>query len=175
MTGSSACSRFERAWDAYTPAAAPQMTVASEEYATVDETGEADEGALTGKVDPSVGVDPSGRWAGRWLSLASGHTGELRAIITPVDDSTWDAWFRASWGPFFSFEYRLPLEVEAPPSEGGILRFRSEADLGWLWGRYSQSGEFTGERLYSTYESKHDHGTFELERVPDSTAQAADE
>lgn len=115
-----------------------------------------------------VATGPEGRWRGQWVSESSGHSGELRAVIAASDDPPgWIAHYRAKWGPFFSFEYDLPFEIEGDVESSGVLHFRSEADLGWLWGVYKQEGEITGDRMRSSYKSAHDEGHFELERVRD--------
>ena len=46
------------------------------------------------------------------------------------------------------------------------LSFTADADLGWLaGGKYEYDGSVEGDDFQSTYNSKGDHGTFEMQRV----------
>jgi len=107
----------------------------------------------------------AGRWAGTWRSEPTGHQDELRAIITPASNGVYSARFHARYrkGIFrFSFGYTLPLQAER---QGELVRFRGEADLGWLAGGvYRCDGSASGTNFSSTYHSKYDHGVFEMKR-----------
>jgi hypothetical protein len=127
-----------------------------------------------------------GPWHGHWLSEKNGHTGELRCLIrrlesaetdgeaaptTGPDPTSYIARYKARWGGIFKFEYELPVSIPPPLANDGTRRLTSEADLGWLWGSYAQTGEITGGRIRSKYQSDHDAGTFELVR-PELAAEA---
>jgi hypothetical protein len=108
-----------------------------------------------------------GRWKGIWKSEPSGHTDELRCLITPGTNGAYQARFHARYGKFprFSFGYTLALEAD---EVGPTMRFHGGADLGWLaGGMYHCTGVATGTNLRATYESKSDHGTFEMSRPVD--------
>src|SRR5688572_26499321 len=105
----------------------------------------------------------AGRWEGRWLSDVNGHNGKLRCLITREKDSVYQARFRAHYAKIFRFSYTVPLMAE-PASDG--FKFDGEADLGGLAGGvYSYTGHANATNFFSTYSSKHDHGTFQMKRV----------
>jgi hypothetical protein len=109
----------------------------------------------------------AGRWEGSWRSTASGHSGELRCLMTAVGGDHYQARYRARWGCCFKFEYTVPLQVEA---KGQLFRFQGTADLGWLaGGLYRYDGEAGAARLLSTYSSRRDHGEFEMARPAGSS------
>ena len=115
--------------------------------------------------DPHAGL--LGRWQGEWRSDSNGHHGGLRCIIErdATDEHTGDlhARFRATYGWCFVFEYAMPMEAEV---EGDSYRFSASADLGWLAGGvYQYNGTVEGDAFHATYESRGDHGVFEMTRV----------
>jgi hypothetical protein len=108
----------------------------------------------------------AGRWEGRWHSEVNDHNDRLRAIITPQTNGTYSARFHAEYKRVFRFRfsYTVPLRVT---SEKDRWRFQGEADLGWYaGGKYSYQGFATATNFFSTYRSKHDHGTFHMTRPP---------
>lgn len=103
-----------------------------------------------------------GRWEGRWLSDANGHTGRLRCLLTRSDDTTYTAYFRATYWKVFRYSYKVELLFEP---RNGSWDFRGEEDLGWLAGGvYHYTGSATPTNFHSTYRSKYDQGTFEMSR-----------
>ncbi len=116
--------------------------------------------------------DITGVWQGRWVSEATGHSGKLRCIVTPLPDEDgsltpegkrrYKAWFHATWAAVLSGTYHIELIAEP---KADTVHFAGSADLGWLAGGvYETEGQATGERWESTYRSKHDHGRFEMTR-----------
>ena len=109
-------------------------------------------------------VAPSGlegRWEGEWISEVNGHHGRLRCIVNR-DEDVYRARFHAKYRKILSFGYTVPLNAE--PTENGY-KFRGEADLGSLAGGiYHYEGHADGTNFFSTYSSKYDHGTFEMQR-----------
>src|SRR5882672_8501683 len=109
-------------------------------------------------------VAPSGlegRWEGEWISEVNGHHGRLRCIVNR-DEDVYRARFHAKYRKILSFGYTVPLKAE--PTENGY-KFRGEADLGSLAGGiYHYEGHADGTNFFSTYSSKYDHGTFEMQR-----------
>jgi hypothetical protein len=104
-----------------------------------------------------------GRWEGRWLSDANGHNGNLRCLITRTNGTEYAARFRATYLWVLRFSYTVSLQVEA--HDGG-WRFRGEEDLGKAaGGLYRYAGTATATNFHSTYDSKYDHGVFEMNRV----------
>lgn len=114
-----------------------------------------------GKPAPANALE--GRWEGRWLSDVNGHTGNLRCLITRVDDAHCRARFRATYRQVLRFSYTVPLAVQ-PHYDG--WEFSGEENLGWLAGGvYYYEGRANATNFFSTYHCKYDHGTFELHRL----------
>lgn len=114
---------------------------------------------------------PNGRlpgcWQGTWHSDANGHEGGLRCIVTPREDSGFDARYDASytWCIFpFTFEYSVPVKAER---DGAGWKFRGSADLGcWIaGGHYEYEGRVEGDNFSATYRSSDDQGTFSMKRA----------
>ena len=111
---------------------------------------------------PSSSDDIAGRWQGLWRSDVNGHNGQLRCLITKESDQTYRAYYHAKYRKILSFSYTVPLRVE--PSDG-VYKFQGEADLGWYAGAvYHYEGRASPTNFFSTYRSKHDHGTFQMTR-----------
>ncbi len=105
----------------------------------------------------------AGRWEGHWLSDVNGHNGNLRCLITRSNEHEYAARFRATYWRVLRFSYTVPLQVE--PHDGG-WRLRGEADLGrTAGGVYRYAGTATPTNFHSTYDSKYDHGIFEMKRL----------
>lgn len=106
--------------------------------------------------------DVVGRWQGSWKSDPSGHTDKLRCLVTKLDDTRYQAWFHAKYHTIFSFAYKVELRVEKLTNE---FQFNGSADLGTLAGGvYNYDGHANGTNFFSTYNSKYDHGTFQMTR-----------
>jgi len=103
----------------------------------------------------------TGRWTGTWLSDVNDHTGDLRAIITKIDDDTYEAHYHATWGAV-SGAYKTKLHVTK--REGHRVEFESSKDLGLFYGVYDTTGHITPTEYHAEYESKGDHGTNTLQR-----------
>ena len=71
--------------------------------------------------------------------------------------------FHALWGLNFPAEYTIEMTVKR---EGDRIVFEGEQDLGALAGGvYRCKGDIQGDQFKATYESKHDHGTFEMKMI----------
>ncbi len=82
--------------------------------------------------------------------------------MSKESDSLYRARFRATWGGLFHYTYTAQLELQ--PHDIG-WEFNGEADLGkFAGGVYYYEGRATATNLFSTYRSKRDRGTFDLER-----------
>ena len=107
--------------------------------------------------------DISGRWEGSWLSDVNGHRGKLRCHVTRFDDTHYRTRYKATYWKILRIGYKVNIQVkqESP----GVFRFRGETDLGW-WGGgvYHYDGKVTPTNFFSTYQSKYDHGTFQMTR-----------
>jgi hypothetical protein len=105
----------------------------------------------------------AGRWEGKWVSEKNGHKGKLRAIIRPVDDTTYRVEYDATFLGVLRFDHGMNLAAARQPD--GTVSFEGQEDLGSLAGGvYRYKGSADGRAFTSTYESKYDHGTFEMTR-----------
>jgi hypothetical protein len=106
----------------------------------------------------------AGRWTGEWRSEQNGHHGKLRCIITPHASEAYMARFHARFWKVFTATYLVPLNAT---NVNGEYRFSGSANLGGLGGgTYTYDGVATATHFHSTYQSRHDHGIFEMTRPP---------
>lgn len=111
---------------------------------------------------PAAADSIEGRWEGRWSSEVNGHNGRLRCVLTPKHGNIYTASFRATYGKFLHYSYR----VDFPFTEGdGAWQFAGAENLGWLAGGvYHYTGRVSPTNFHATYQSDYDHGTFEMSR-----------
>jgi len=103
-----------------------------------------------------------GRWAGRWQSEVNGHSDKLRCLLKQAGPNQYDARFQAKFYHVFTYTYTAHLAGE---ENAGKVRFKGQANLGRLaGGAYTYDGQADATNFFSTYNSKHDHGTFQLTR-----------
>lgn len=112
------------------------------------------------------GLSPNfflGRWEGEWLSAKNGHHGKLRCLLGEDSSSTqFRAHFRATYASVLHFSYAAALTGAVT---NGVVQFTGESDLGKLGGGvYKYSGSANATHFSCTYESKYDHGTFQMSR-----------
>ncbi len=119
---------------------------------------------------PTEGI--TGRWEGRWISQANGHNDGLRALITAVDSNHYDVKFHAAYKQWVTVYFGYTVRMEAKPGADGSVLFRGSEDLGALAGGvYSYEGQADRTNFFSTYKSKYDHGTFEMQRPAGESKQ----
>lgn len=112
--------------------------------------------------DPAPPIDLQGRWEGTWKSDANGHNDQLRCVITKKDETNYLARFHARYGKTLSFGYKVHLTVQ---EKDGAIQFSGNANLGWLaGGLYHYEGHAELTNFFSTYSSRHDHGSFHMTR-----------
>ena len=110
----------------------------------------------------SQGIE--GPWAGTWKSESTGHTDKLRCIVTKTSGNNYSARFHAKYHRILSFSYTVSLRTTNQPGSDRF-DFDGDANLGKLaGGKYTYKGHATPTNFYSTYDSKYDHGTFEMSR-----------
>ena len=113
-------------------------------------------------VAPPAG-DITGPWKGSWVSQVNGHHGALRSLVARIDDTNYRSRYRATYWRWFRFRYAVDVRVVR--DSDGVFKFEGEADLGWLaGGLYRYTGHATPTNFVSTYQSRHDHGVFEMTR-----------
>lgn len=123
--------------------------------------------AVADDAQPTAGAaDPlAGRWEGKWVSERTGHSGRLRAIITPVDSTTYRVRYDAMYMGLLRFGYGMDLTASPGGGKGGPITFAGEEDLGRLAGGvYRYKGTADGAKFHSLYESRDDNGYFEMTR-----------
>jgi hypothetical protein len=111
---------------------------------------------------PANAVDIAGRWQGTWASNVGTHNGDLRCIITRVDQTNYRARYAATYAGILHFEYEIPLVGER---EGEWIRFEGEADLSWMAGGiYHHEGHANSTDFFATYKSNEDNGRYTMKR-----------
>jgi len=108
--------------------------------------------------------DITGRWEGRWISQANGHNDKLRALITKMDTNHYDVKFHAAYKKWITVHFGYAVRMETRPRANGVA-FHGSENLGALAGGvYTYDGHADPTNFFSTYDSKYDHGTFEMKR-----------
>jgi len=108
--------------------------------------------------------DITGRWEGSWKSAANGHEDTLRCLITKVDEQTYKAKFHAAYKKWITFHFGYSVRLHAEKSADRIA-FQGREDLGALAGGvYTYEGHADATNFFSTFKSKYDHGTFQMQR-----------
>jgi hypothetical protein len=110
--------------------------------------------------NPDAPVGLEGHWEGNWISEVNHHHGKLRCIVSKDADVYW-ARFHAKYLTILSFGYTVQLNAEA--MDNGF-KFKGEADLGVMGGVYHYAGHAEATNFFSTYSSKYDHGTFQMQK-----------
>lgn len=106
---------------------------------------------------------PAGPWTGTWTTSTNGHTGNLRAIVTPSEKKPgqYDFRYHATWAKIFSGAYTVTYPVK---KSGGTYRADGEEKLG-VFGTFGHRATITGGRFEATYSNdKGDLGKFSLRR-----------
>ncbi|MCF6312802.1 MAG: hypothetical protein L3J39_10155 [Verrucomicrobiales bacterium] len=112
--------------------------------------------------------DPvTGPWQGTWLSASSGHTGELRCLITPIEVSQGNGsyLFRywATWAGPLQGGFDAAFEIE---KMGTQYHVQGTQSLG-AFGSFQHEGVIQGSHFEADYHSSTgDHGNFVLRRPP---------
>jgi hypothetical protein len=119
--------------------------------------------------EPAATNDITGRWQGRWISKASGHRDQLRALILKADSNHYDVKFHAAYKSetfkFITVHFGYTVRMEGMAGTNGVVAFRGSENLGPLAGGvYTYEGNANSTNFFSTYDSKYDRGTFEMKR-----------
>lgn len=119
--------------------------------------------ALVSLTIPAVGLaaDPvSGRWVGRWSSDANGHSGPLRASLSPTATG-YTATFAGRFAGVIPFVYRTPLDVVA--TSGEVVYLSAERRLP-LFGTFRTDAVVSPYAFDATFRSGKDTGRFTMGR-----------
>ncbi len=120
-------------------------------------------GRLSAEPDAAPsGADISGCWTcGSWLSCCNGHHGKLRAKIVPCG-CHYQCQFSGTFFKIIGFRYSVNLEPYQ--IDDGIVYFRASKNIPVFGGTFSCCGYATNCKFHATYQSKKDHGTFDMSR-----------
>ncbi len=103
-----------------------------------------------------------GRWEGKWKSDVNGHSGRLLCVVSRKENGSHTARFRATYMRVLRFSYAVSLRSE---HLGGNWHFSGDENLGKLaGGEYHYEGSVTATDFNASYQSKYDHGLFEMKR-----------
>lgn len=106
---------------------------------------------------------PSGPWIGTWETKTNGHTGDLRAIVTPSEKhiGEYEFNYHATWKEIFSGTYKVRFPVK---KSGSSYLADGEKSLG-IFGTFGHKATISRNRFDATYSNrKGDLGTFEMKR-----------
>lgn len=105
--------------------------------------------------------DVGGCWQGNWDSQCTGHTGNLKAIISRQDACHYEARFRGTFFKVIPFQYRMTLTAVRHDDHFDLS---GEKNLGRLMGVYRFRGYATSNNFVAHYTSKDDQGRFLMSR-----------
>jgi hypothetical protein len=101
----------------------------------------------------------SGRWQGSWTSAATGHSGPLRASITPLPNGDYRAIFAGRFAKVIPFVY--PARLSSVPGTPG--QYTSSQRLPLL-GTYRMTASITSHTFHADFRGRKDAGTFRMSR-----------
>ncbi len=106
--------------------------------------------------------DPSGRWKGRWISNSNGHTGTIRARITPASTGGYNALYAGRFALVVPFIYRSQLT--AVETSCGTV-YVAEKKLGPLLGSYRTQAVIQGGSFNANWSTNGDTGSIIMQRT----------
>lgn len=101
----------------------------------------------------------AGRWQGNWTSAATGHSGPLRASITPLPNGDYRAIFAGRFAKVIPFVY--PARLSSVPGAPG--QYTSSQRLP-LMGTYSMTASISSHIFHADFRGRKDAGTFRMTR-----------
>ncbi len=110
---------------------------------------------------PSGPNDLTGAWVGTWQNSTNSHHDQLKAIITRVSDTEYQARFKAWWFGIFSGTFDTTLYGQW---EGQEFVFQGTQDV--MGTEFEQKGRAGSTHFVSDYSSADYHGRFEMQRPP---------
>lgn len=105
--------------------------------------------------------EPTGRWKGRWSSGTTGHSGPMRARVTPTGDGSYKAVFAGRFAGVIPFVYRADLQP-AQSWDGTV--YVTEKKLPLL-GSYRMDSVVPGNSFNANWSAVGDTGQVNMQRV----------
>ena len=105
--------------------------------------------------------EPTGRWKGRWSSGTSGHSGPMRARVTPSSDGSYKAVFAGRFAVVVPFVYRAQLR---PTQSWDGTVYVTEKKLPLL-GSYRMNAIIPGNLFNANWSAAGDTGQVSMQRV----------
>ncbi len=118
---------------------------------------------LIGSLVPSIANadEPTGRWKGRWSSGSTGHSGPMRARVTPSGNGTYNAVFAGRFAKVIPFVYRAELQ---PMQTWDGTVYVTEKKLPLL-GSYRMNSIVPGNTFNANWSAAGDTGQVEMRRL----------
>ncbi len=105
--------------------------------------------------------EPSGRWKGRWISGTSGHSGPMRARVTPNGDGSYRVLFTGRFAVVIPFAYRAELQ---PLTTCSGTSYVVDKKLGPILGSYRMHAVVPGNSFNANYSAAGDSGQINMQR-----------
>ncbi len=105
--------------------------------------------------------EPTGRWKGRWSSGSSGHSGPMRARITPSENGTYKAVFAGRFVGVIPFLYRAEI---VPVQTWDGVTYTTDKKLPLL-GSYRMQTAVTENFLKANWSAVGDTGQVQMRRL----------
>lgn len=122
---------------------------------------------ILGLAEASVAGHPLWRGAqvykGTWSSQSTGHTGPMRARLTPRSDGGYDARFSGRFALIIPFTYRVQLMPAG--SDGSSQRLTAYKRLGPILGSYQMSADLSPGQLLGGFQAAGDNGVVRMQRL----------
>ena len=117
--------------------------------------------AATMVVSSARADEPTGRWKGRWTSGTTGHSGPMRARVTPAGDGAYKAVFAGRFAGVIPFVYRADMQ---PMETWDGTVYVTEKKLPLL-GSYRMNAIIPGSSFNANWSAAGDTGQVNMQRV----------
>lgn len=117
--------------------------------------------AASASVAVSRADEPTGRWKGRWSSGTTGHSGPMRARVTPTGDGTYKAVFAGRFAGVIPFVYRADMH---PIETWDGTVYVTEKKLPLL-GSYRMNAIIPGGSFQANWSAAGDTGQVSMQRL----------
>jgi len=108
-------------------------------------------------------ASPAGPWTGTWTTSTNGHTGNLRAIVTPSlkEPGVYDFRYHATWKRILSGTFQVAFPVTR---SGRSHQVDGEQKLG-VFGTFRHRATIRGNSFHASYSNdKGELGSFHMKR-----------